>query len=49
MLSFSSLLILFSIGNFAQGEDVPAPFMTFESAGFPPEILEEVVVLFFII
>ncbi|XP_042403119.1 DEAD-box ATP-dependent RNA helicase 14-like isoform X1 [Zingiber officinale] len=24
------------------GEDVPAPFMTFESAGFPPEILEEV-------
>jgi hypothetical protein len=25
-----------------QGENVPAPFMTFEAAGFPPEILREV-------
>lgn len=26
----------------ALGKDVPAPFMTFEAAGFPPEILREV-------
>ncbi|KAL6532513.1 hypothetical protein OROGR_014483 [Orobanche gracilis] len=26
----------------ATGEDVPAPFMTFEATGFPPEILQEV-------
>jgi hypothetical protein len=25
-----------------QGENVPAPFMTFEATGFPPEILREV-------
>ncbi|KAL0388929.1 UNVERIFIED_CONTAM: DEAD-box ATP-dependent RNA helicase 40 [Sesamum radiatum] len=25
----------------ATGEDVPAPFMTFEATGFPPEILQE--------
>lgn len=29
-----------------QGEDVPAPFMTFEATGFPPEILQEVSALF---
>ncbi|GER51750.1 DEAD-box ATP-dependent RNA helicase, partial [Striga asiatica] len=26
----------------ATGDDVPAPFMTFEATGFPPEILQEV-------
>ncbi|GFP83103.1 dead-box ATP-dependent RNA helicase 40, partial [Phtheirospermum japonicum] len=26
----------------ATGEDVPAPFMTFEATGFPPEILQEI-------
>ncbi|KAJ1257917.1 hypothetical protein BS78_10G033300 [Paspalum vaginatum] len=26
----------------AMGENVPAPFMTFESTGFPPEILREI-------
>ncbi|RLM86851.1 hypothetical protein C2845_PM04G29620 [Panicum miliaceum] len=26
----------------AMGENVPAPFMTFEAAGFPPEILSEI-------
>ncbi|CAO2150214.1 unnamed protein product [Urochloa humidicola] len=26
----------------AMGENVPAPFMTFEAAGFPPEILREI-------
>lgn len=25
-----------------QGDNVPAPFMTFEATGFPPEILREV-------
>jgi hypothetical protein len=25
-----------------QGENVPAPFMSFEAAGFPPDLLKEV-------
>ncbi|KAK1294023.1 DEAD-box ATP-dependent RNA helicase 40 [Acorus calamus] len=31
----------------AMGKDVPAPFITFEATGFPPEILREVILIGF--
>lgn len=30
------------LNKIAQGDNVPAPFMTFEATGFPSEILREV-------
>lgn len=29
-------------GVLLQGENVPAPFISFEAAGFPPDLLKEV-------
>ena len=43
---FMMVVMMIVIGfESLQGENVPAPFMSFEAVGFPPDILREVLLL----